>query len=70
MPDLLHGGYRVRVVANDPAQLQGSDWLQRVEIVQGDVLSPASLAVAMSGIDVAYNLIQACWMVEALSAGT
>jgi uncharacterized protein YbjT (DUF2867 family) len=57
VPELLRRGYRVRVLARDPAGLQGRDWLARVEVVQGDVLNPASLAAPMAGIDVAYYLV-------------
>ena len=57
VPELLRNGYRVRVLARDPVRLQPRGWLQQVEVVQGDVLNPASLAGALSGINVAYYLV-------------
>ena len=57
VPRLLDAGYRVRCLVRDPARLQGRPWLGRVEVVAGDALSPASLAVAMEGISGAYYLI-------------
>jgi uncharacterized protein YbjT (DUF2867 family) len=57
VPWLLEAGYRVRVLARDPIRLQGRSWLDRVEIVQGDVLQPATLDPALEGIDAAYYLI-------------
>ena len=57
VPELLRNGYRVRVLARDTVRLQPRGWLQQVEVVQGDVLNPASLAGALSGINVAYYLV-------------
>jgi uncharacterized protein YbjT (DUF2867 family) len=57
VPWLLEAGFRVRVLARDPIRLQGRSWLDRVEIVQGDVLQPATLDPALEGIDAAYYLI-------------
>jgi uncharacterized protein YbjT (DUF2867 family) len=37
--------------------LQGRPWLDKVEVVQGDVLEPDTLAAALQGIDAAYYLI-------------
>jgi len=63
IPRLLDAGYSVRCMVRDPARLQGRPWLQRVEVVQGDVLSPHSLAACLQGINEAYYLI------HSLSAG-
>lgn len=63
IPRLLDGGYSVRCMVRDPARLQGRPWLQRVEVVQGDVLLPQSLAACLQGISEAYYLI------HSLSAG-
>jgi len=57
VPALLEAGYRVRVMARDPIRLQGRSWLEQVDIVQGDVLKPSTLDVALEGIDVAYYFI-------------
>ena len=57
VPELLASGYRVRVLVRDQNRLQGRAWLNQVEVVQGDVLDPASLVTAMSGVSTAYYLI-------------
>jgi uncharacterized protein YbjT (DUF2867 family) len=57
LPRLLEAGYRVRCLVRDPARLQGRPWLEQVEIVEGDVLKPATLASAMQGVHAAYYLI-------------
>lgn len=57
VPHLLASGQRVRVLTRDASRLQGRAWVDRVEIVQGDVLDPASLAPAMSDVFAAYYLI-------------
>jgi uncharacterized protein YbjT (DUF2867 family) len=57
VPELLASGYRVRVLVRDQNRLQGRAWLNQVEVVQGDVLDPASLVTAMSGVSAAYYLI-------------
>ncbi len=57
VPALLEAGYQVRVLARDPARLEGRSWLPKVEVVQGDVLQPATLDAALAGMDAAYYLI-------------
>jgi uncharacterized protein YbjT (DUF2867 family) len=57
VPELLASGYRVRVLVRDQNRLQGRVWLNQVEVVQGDVLDPASIVTAMSGVSAAYYLI-------------
>lgn len=57
VPRLIEAGYRVRVLARDPARLQGRRWVDQVEIFQGDVLDQASLASALEGVSIAYYLI-------------
>ena len=57
VPRLLEAGYRVRVLARDPARLVGRSWFDQVEIVPGDVLKPESLKEAVTGVRVAYYLI-------------
>src|SRR5215212_3305405 len=49
VPLLLERGYRDR--------LEGRSWLDRVELVLGDVLDPATLPAALDGVDAAYYLI-------------
>ena len=57
VPRLLATGSRVRCLVRDAARLQGRAWLGQVEVVQGDMLEPASLAAAMQGVQVVYYLV-------------
>jgi uncharacterized protein YbjT (DUF2867 family) len=57
VPRLLAAGYRVRVLARDPQRLQGRDWLEQVEVAQGDVFNIPSLDAAMQGVRAAYYLV-------------
>jgi uncharacterized protein YbjT (DUF2867 family) len=57
VPRLLEAGYRVRALVRDANRLQGRPWLNRIEVVQGDVLQPETLRPAMRGVDAAYYLI-------------
>jgi uncharacterized protein YbjT (DUF2867 family) len=57
VPRLLEKGYRVRVLVRDARRLQGRDWVDQIEIVEGDVLEPATLEPVMRGIHTAYYLI-------------
>jgi uncharacterized protein YbjT (DUF2867 family) len=57
VPRLLEAGHIVRVLARDPARLQGRSWESEVEVVEGDVLKPATLTAAMQDIEAAYYLI-------------
>jgi uncharacterized protein YbjT (DUF2867 family) len=57
VPRLLAAGHRVRCLVRDRDRLEGRAWLPQVEIVQGDMLEPATIAVAMRDIDVVYYLV-------------
>ncbi|MSR33182.1 MAG: SDR family oxidoreductase [Phycisphaerales bacterium] len=57
VPRLLAAGHRVRCLVRDPARLQGRSWLKHVEVVQGDVLQPETLAPAMRGVHIVYYLV-------------
>jgi uncharacterized protein YbjT (DUF2867 family) len=57
IPRLLAGGYRVRCLARDPRRLSGRSWFHQVEILQGDVMAPSTLARAFEGVQTAYYLI-------------
>jgi uncharacterized protein YbjT (DUF2867 family) len=57
VPKLIEAGYRVRVLVRDRNRLQGRTWLNQVEVVEGDVLDPASLLTVMPGVTAAYYLI-------------
>jgi uncharacterized protein YbjT (DUF2867 family) len=54
---LLVAGYRVRCAVRDPARLQGREWLNQIEVVQGDMFQPDSLVAAMRDIWVVYYLV-------------
>lgn len=56
-PRLLELGYPVRLLVRDPQRLQGRAWAGQAEIVQGDVLQPASLPAALEGCRAAYYMI-------------
>ncbi len=57
VPRLLAAGCEVRCLARDPERLAGRPWRDRVEVVAGDALVPATLIPALAGVDVAYYLI-------------
>ncbi|MCZ7556066.1 MAG: SDR family oxidoreductase [Bacteroidia bacterium] len=57
VPRLLESGRRVRCMVRDHARLQGRGWLQDVEVTEGDVFRPETLATAMQGVRTAYYLI-------------
>jgi uncharacterized protein YbjT (DUF2867 family) len=57
VPQLIEAGYRVRVLVRDRHRLQGRAWLSQVDVVEGDVLDPASLLPALSGAAAAYYLV-------------
>jgi uncharacterized protein YbjT (DUF2867 family) len=54
---LLEAGYQVRCLVRDPSRLQGRAWLAQVEVAQGDVLRPETLAAALDGVNIAYYMI-------------
>jgi uncharacterized protein YbjT (DUF2867 family) len=57
IPRLLEAGYRVRCLARNPDRLGGRRWFHQVEIVQGDVTMPSTLARAFDAVHTAYYLI-------------
>ncbi len=57
VPALLEANYCVRVLARDRRRLQGRPWIDRVEVVEGDVLRPETLPPAMQGVTAAYYLV-------------
>lgn len=57
IPRLLNAGYRVRCLARDPRRLYGRSWFPYVEVIQGDVTVPSTLAQAFEGVHTAYYLI-------------
>ncbi|HSF83364.1 MAG TPA: SDR family oxidoreductase [Anaerolineales bacterium] len=61
---LLERGFRVRCLVRDPSRLEGRTWRDKVEVVVGDVLEPASLQPAMQGVQAAY------YMIHSMGSGT
>ncbi|WP_298744831.1 SDR family oxidoreductase [uncultured Microbacterium sp.] len=57
VPRLVAGGYRVRVLARDPARLAAFAWGDQVEVVAGSATDAAAMAEAASDVDVLYYLI-------------
>ena len=57
IPALLSRGYRVRCLARNPGKLGYRPWRDRVEVYQGDVLTPATLTPALQGAYAAYYFI-------------
>ena len=57
IPRLLDSSYRVRCLAREPLRLKGRSWFPHVEVIQGDVMTPSTLRVAMEGVHTAYYLV-------------
>lgn len=58
---LLEAGHRVRVLVREADPVKGRPWVNRVEVVQGDLLKPETLAPAVAGIDAAYYLVHSMY---------
>src|SRR5215213_9653819 len=56
-PRLVELGLPVRVLVRDAKRIRGRWWEDRVEIVTGDLMEPASVARAIEGVDTAYYLV-------------
>ena len=59
IPRLLERGCAVRVLVRDAERVKGRDWAYRVEVVEGDLLEPATLPRAVAGVDTVYYLVHA-----------
>jgi len=57
MPRLLKADHHVRCLVRDRRKAASREWAGKVEIIEGDVLSPDSVSEAMQGIDAVYYLI-------------
>jgi uncharacterized protein YbjT (DUF2867 family)/uncharacterized protein YndB with AHSA1/START domain len=57
VPRLLEDGHAVRCLVRDPARLKGRPWLEKVEVVKGDLLKSDDLTPALENINTAYYLI-------------
>jgi uncharacterized protein YbjT (DUF2867 family) len=56
-PRLLERGFAVRAMARNPDKLGGVDWIERAEVVRGDLGEPDSLTAAFDGVDAVYYLV-------------
>jgi len=56
-PRLAAQGHAVRCLTRSAARLRDVPWAGQVEVIAGDLLEPASLRAALSGVDVAYYLV-------------
>lgn len=61
IPQLLGKGYEVRAFVRDRERLRGKKWFSRIEIVEGDLDKPETLAKAFENIDAAYFLVHAMY---------
>jgi len=57
IPQLLDRGYAVRALARKSNCLCSRTWYEQVEVIQGNVMEPESLAPALKGVNTAYYLI-------------
>lgn len=57
IPRLLRAGHEVRVFVRNPAKLQGREWVDDVEVFEGDLSEPKTLRPALEGADAAYYLV-------------
>jgi uncharacterized protein YbjT (DUF2867 family)/tryptophan-rich sensory protein len=57
VPRLLDTGWKVRVLTRRPASLDDRPWIDRVEVVEGDVSSEDEMRAALSGVDAAWYLV-------------
>ncbi len=51
----------IRVLVRDRDRAVGREWASRVELVEGDLLDPESLRVALEGVDAAYYLVHSMY---------
>jgi uncharacterized protein YbjT (DUF2867 family) len=58
-PLLASGGHSVRCLVRDAARLRDRPWASQVDIVEGDVLAPATLPAVLQGVETAYYLVHA-----------
>ena len=61
IPRLLSAGHRVRVLVREADPVKGRPWESRVEVVQGDLLEPATLGPAVAGVEAAYYLVHSMY---------
>src|SRR5919206_2125436 len=54
---LLESGHTVRCLSRSAGRLRDVPWADRVEIAEGDLADPSTLAAVFDGVDVAYFLV-------------
>ncbi len=57
IPRLLEAGFDVRVLVRTASRLEGRNWMNRVEIYEGDIFDEVKLGSVMEGVQAAYYLI-------------
>jgi uncharacterized protein YbjT (DUF2867 family) len=57
VPELLAGGYQVRVLVRHPERVASKPWASEVEVVAGDAREAGAMYEALRGVDVAYFLL-------------
>jgi uncharacterized protein YbjT (DUF2867 family) len=57
VPRLLQRGHNLRILVRDAHRVAGRPWAQNVDIVEGDLLQPATLAPALQDVQAAYYLV-------------
>ncbi len=61
IPRLVEAGHTVRVLVREADPVKGRPWERDVEVVQGDLLQPATLPAAVTEIDAAYYLVHSMY---------
>jgi uncharacterized protein YbjT (DUF2867 family)/uncharacterized protein YndB with AHSA1/START domain len=56
-PLLVEAGYSVRVFVRDRSRLPSRSWVNRAEVIEGDIGDPVQLDRGLNGVDVAYYLV-------------
>ncbi|MDH4117657.1 MAG: SDR family oxidoreductase [Acidimicrobiia bacterium] len=57
IPVLLAAGHAVRAITRSPTSLRDYPWRDDVEVMQADLLDPATILPALDGMDAAYYLV-------------
>lgn len=57
VPALLDAGHEVRCLARAAGKLRAAPFRDRVEVVEGDVMSGSAVRGAVDGVDVVYHLV-------------
>ena len=57
VPRLLETGWTVKVLTRHRSSLDDRQWIDRVEVVEGDVSSESDMRAALSGVDAAWYLV-------------